>query len=103
MDERHRFLLTTGCHIKKDNLDFSFIVSIVLRMSPLKHTYRYLKKKICFLLYIMLSMILQIVGGECLFAGIVGVVASDHLEFEGKDSKFAFWYQCRKIQVSVTA
>ena len=91
MDERHRFLLTTGCHIKKDNLDFSFIVSIVLRISPLKHTYRYLKQ--CFSLYIMLSMILQIGGGAYLIAGIVGEVESDHLEVAGEEGKFAFWYQ----------
>ena len=36
VDERNRLLLTAECHNKKDNLDFPFIVSNLLRMSHLK-------------------------------------------------------------------
>ena len=36
VDEKNRLLLTTECHNKRDNLDFPFIVSYLLRMSHLK-------------------------------------------------------------------
>jgi len=45
VDERNRLLLTTECYNKKDNPDYPFIVSNLLRMSHLNACIHILERK----------------------------------------------------------
>ena len=82
VEERNRLLLTTKCHIKRDNLNFPFIVSYIMRMSHLKGS-KHTSEKRCFSLYIKLSIIFQA-------GGVVNIIAG--IEAAATIGKFDFWY-----------
>jgi len=92
VDERNRLLLPTVCHKMRKNLDFRFKVSKPLKMSLVKACIHVLKK-LCFSLYIMFSMILQLVGSGKLFIGTELAEESHLVNNIFEKGKFDFWYQ----------
>ena len=85
------------------HLDFSFIVSILSRISHLKACTHTLEKR-CFSLYITLPMILQIGGVGYLYFGINRATSADSFnDAEVRSGKFDFFYQWRNCEISVTA
>ena len=93
VDERNRWLLTTECHNKQDNMHFPFIFSNFENVTFKACLYIYLKKRY-FPLYIMLCMILQLGGLGNLIIGITAAAAAGNsVNVENKNGKLDFLYQ----------